>query len=414
MQNMVSLLVRTSIFYLGHEWELPVSQTRGLNLDSFCTRQGCDHYTMNMCVWWLKLKYFQQSAIWQKVSLLSSTYPFRLLAMWCMLNIYWLCPDPKTANFWPPSLRTHLNDCFISVSGLVMSASEPSTPKAKGTKAPAPPQPSDPTTTVVMRTNGSLDASRGHGRSVSVGAYNLKSSSAAADRHSAGVINTGAIEGERKKEKRSAASRNSSHSKKDVMMMMRQDASDSVSLLFTQLQSPDRLLKCMSDWVSLPTERGMSTRQIFIDYGAIFLCVDSFNWLHCSHYHISGYWPPLCWPLVCHFVDHFVALSLEIIMWELWCCINHSNSIDTNYIHPEQTSYFLINRPLRGDKVSILSHTYPHKPLRKIELTICNHQAHSPLYVWPNVWSGDLQFQKKYGHTWHRMSLLRPCVIKQH
>ena len=39
---------------------------------------------------------------------------------------------------------------------------------------------------------------------------------------------------------------------------------------------------------------------------------------------------------------------------------------------------------LRGDKVSMLSHIYPHKSLRKIELTICNHQADSLLYVWPN------------------------------
>ena len=47
--------------------------------------------------------------------------------------------------------------------------------------------------------------------------------------------------------------------------------------------------------------------------------------------------------------------------------------------------------PLKGDKVSMLTHTYPYKPLRKIEVAICNHQADSPLYVWPNVWSSDLQ-----------------------
>ena len=27
----------------------------------------------------------------------------------------------------------------------------------------------------------------------------------------------------------------------------------------------------------------------------------------------------------------------------------------------------------------------------KIKEAICNHQADSPLYVWPDVWSGDLQ-----------------------
>ena len=40
---------------------------------------------------------------------------------------------------------------------------------------------------------------------------------------------------------------------------------------------------------------------------------------------------------------------------------------------------------LRGDKVSMLTHTYPHKPLRKIKMTICNDHADNPLYVWPDV-----------------------------
>ena len=62
----------------------------------------------------------------------------------------------------------------------------------------------------------------------------------------------------------------------------------------------------------------------------------------------------------------------------------------------------------------MFTHTYPHKPLRKIKVTICNHQADIPLYVWPDVWSGDVQALKKYIHTWHWKSLLRPGVIKQH
>ena len=66
---------------------------------------------------------------------------------------------------------------------------------------------------------------------------------------------------------------------------------------------------------------------------------------------------------------------------------------------------------LRGDKVSMLTHTYPHKPPRKTKVTLYNHQADSPLYVWPDVWSDDLE---TYGHTWRQMSLLRPGVIKQH
>ena len=45
----------------------------------------------------------------------------------------------------------------------------------------------------------------------------------------------------------------------------------------------------------------------------------------------------------------------------------------------------------QGDKVSRLTHAYPHKPQRKVKVTTYNHQADSPLCVWPNVWSGDLQ-----------------------
>ena len=46
---------------------------------------------------------------------------------------------------------------------------------------------------------------------------------------------------------------------------------------------------------------------------------------------------------------------------------------------------------LGDDKGSMLTHTYPLKDLRKIEVTTCNRQADSPLYVWPDVWSGDMQ-----------------------
>ena len=38
----------------------------------------------------------------------------------------------------------------------------------------------------------------------------------------------------------------------------------------------------------------------------------------------------------------------------------------------------------QGDKVSILTCTYPHKSPRKI-VPICSHQANSPLYVWPGA-----------------------------
>ena len=37
--------------------------------------------------------------------------------------------------------------------------------------------------------------------------------------------------------------------------------------------------------------------------------------------------------------------------------------------------------PLKGDAVSMLTHIYPHKPLRKIEVSICNHQVDSPVIL---------------------------------
>ena len=66
-----------------------------------------------------------------------------------------------------------------------------------------------------------------------------------------------------------------------------------------------------------------------------------------------------------------------------------------------------------GDKVSMLTYTYPHKLLRKIEVAICNHQADDPflLVAWCPIC--NFQIEKVYGHTWHWMSLPRPGVNKQ-
>ena len=44
-----------------------------------------------------------------------------------------------------------------------------------------------------------------------------------------------------------------------------------------------------------------------------------------------------------------------------------------------------------GSKVSMLTNTYPHKPMRKIKVTICNHQVEVSFYLWPSICSGDLQ-----------------------
>ena len=65
----------------------------------------------------------------------------------------------------------------------------------------------------------------------------------------------------------------------------------------------------------------------------------------------------------------------------------------------------------------MLTHIYPHKPLRKIKVTICNYQADSPLFVWPDVWSGDLQVLEKvwsYMTPIMAMSLPKLGAIKPH
>ena len=41
--------------------------------------------------------------------------------------------------------------------------------------------------------------------------------------------------------------------------------------------------------------------------------------------------------------------------------------------------------------VIMFIHAYPHKPLRKIKVAICNRPADSPFYLWPNVRFGNLQ-----------------------
>ena len=44
----------------------------------------------------------------------------------------------------------------------------------------------------------------------------------------------------------------------------------------------------------------------------------------------------------------------------------------------------------------------------------CNHQADCPFSLTPYVRFDDLQTLENSGHSWHWMSLLRPCLIKQH
>ena len=59
---------------------------------------------------------------------------------------------------------------------------------------------------------------------------------------------------------------------------------------------------------------------------------------------------------------------------------------------PARQKVFIYVDSLKGDNASMLTHTcqyvnpyIPTQPLRKIKVTICNHQADSQLYVWPDV-----------------------------
>ena len=61
-------------------------------------------------------------------------------------------------------------------------------------------------------------------------------------------------------------------------------------------------------------------------------------------------------------------------------CMCNKGNTSPNLFHAHFL-FFTLDGPLRGDKVSVLTHIYPHKPLRKIKVTTCNHQADSPLYV---------------------------------
>ena len=111
--------------------------------------------------------------------------------------------------------RAHLKLGFI-VPGLVMSGSEPSTPKSKGGKgaAPLPPMAAvasnghdgGGTCTAITPATGT-PARSGHGRSVSVGTYHANRLSSASSNAK-----------DSKKEKRESKSK-----------MLRQDASESVS-----------------------------------------------------------------------------------------------------------------------------------------------------------------------------------------
>ena len=68
---------------------------------------------------------------------------------------------------------------------------------------------------------------------------------------------------------------------------------------------------------------------------------------------------------------------------------------------------------LGGDKVSMLTLAYPHKPLRKIKVTICNHQADRTLCVaWCLIW-WIASLEKLWSSMDTKCPYWEPGVIKQ-
>ena len=52
-------------------------------------------------------------------------------------------------------------------------------------------------------------------------------------------------------------------------------------------------------------------------------------------------------------------------------------------------------QPFRGIRVIMITHSCPHKPLRKITVAICSHQVDIPFYTWSDVCFGDLQAKER-------------------
>ena len=88
-------------------------------------------------------------------------------------------------------------------------------------------------------------------------------------------------------------------------------------------------------------------------------------------------------------------------------------SVHISLVFRALLSFFWPSHTTRSDKVGILTHAYPHKPLRKTEVSICNHQVDSPLYCGLLSAVVICKQRKESGHTWYWIFLTRSGVIKQ-
>ena len=96
-----------------------------------------------------------------------------------------------------------------------------------------------------------------------------------------------------------------------------------------------------------------------------------------------------------HFVDKYIA---------------HQHVISITYLIPSPS----LCPTLRGDKMSMSTHTHPHKPpwKNKWPSAIIRLTAHFMCGLMSDL--VIFKHRKEHGRTQHRMSLLKPSVIKQH
>ena len=107
-------------------------------------------------------------------------------------------------------------------------------------------------------------------------------------------------------------------------------------------------------------------------------------------------------------VPHFVLCrDVEFRTWERSTCENKNYTL-----HAQMFTICFLRASLApwGDKVSMLSHTYPHKPLSKMKqpstiTRLAVHFIRGLMFVLVIC-----RHRKEYGHAWHGTSLLRPGV----
>ena len=132
--------------------------------------------------------------------------------------------------------------------------------------------------------------------------------------------------------------------------------------------------------------------------------------------------------LFCRFsiLAEFCVGMKKLQVWMDYCGVVAVNGfrvdvrVDVSYVcrmHSLRGSLFNTLCTPQGDKVDMSTHTYSHKPLKKIKVVICGCQADSPHYVWPDVWSGDLQAQEReclwpWMSFWDQVSLNNKKPLK--